>query len=456
MKKRVCVFFCLALAFALAAGLTAGKIGGSREAVRLAVTPVYGDVSAISGAEVDFNVIYGQHLLWENRWSPEMGDAAASEFHFSLFERHPEQSESVGGLRVYSSPAENFGGYAGKRENDLDRAYREAYESVKPGERKQFVFRIADYLDYYPLAGRLELPGASMNFFSTFDETAVEFITRLEGFLRIPVLPDEIIEVDVDRSSDGATTGIGSGSKEENDSYRLETSGFVTEEACFFTFSTRTAQGKIVDTSQIPGGYGIYRLPYAVAEGKVQVDAADCELFFAMDPADDVYEMFCVGGRIYLVLTEGEDTVLRVLELATGRELSRLVMTSGVRLYELRRFDGFMVLADSEEYLTVVTLGETPAVELQVKNVHTELKGFNFGSRETMAWDGARLLIAQTLSVQENWVEGSGFRLVVYDAAGLRYAGIYQSSLLCAGDGNNWSDMCRPDNYGPELSVRWE
>ena len=455
MKKLICLFLCLVLVCGTACGLLAAGIGQSREAVSMEFTPVFGDAEYLSGAEVDFNVMFGKHLLWQNRWSPEMGERAESGFSYSLLGRQPEESVEYPGLQLRVSPAENLGGYAGKRENDLDRAFRERFDSVKPGERKSFELRIADYLEFYPLSGRLQLPGLTMNYFDSFNEQEVQFITKLEEFFRIPVLPDEVLEIEVDRSSDGATTGIGYGSKEEYDSYYMETVGFVAQDACYFTFSPKTAKGANVDTSHIPGGYGIYRLPYAIRDGETTVDPSDCSLYFPLDPTYDIYEMFCVEDRIYLVVTEEEEVVLRELELSTGRELSRLVIARNVQIYDLQRFEGFFVADTSDDRMTVVTLGEIPRVELSVDAKHTELHGFNYGSRETMAWDGERLLIANTLPLQEDWVRGTGFRLVVYDAGGLRYAGIYQSSLLSPGDGGNWSEMCRPDEYGPALSVRW-
>ena len=42
----------------------------------------------------------------------------------------------------------------------------------------------------------------------------------------------------------------------------------LTEDGCYFWFSNRTQNGRTVDTSRIPGGYGVYRLPY----GRVDTD----------------------------------------------------------------------------------------------------------------------------------------------------------------------------------------
>ena len=41
----------------------------------------------------------------------------------------------------------------------------------------------------------------------------------------------------------------------------MNTESVVTDDACFFWFGNRTEQDQLVDTSRIPGGYGVYMLP---------------------------------------------------------------------------------------------------------------------------------------------------------------------------------------------------
>ena len=49
---------------------------------------------------------------------------------------------------------------------------------------------------------------------------------------------------------------------EQGDSFDFYTQSVATDDAFYFFFSNRTQLGNLVDTSRVPGGYGVYRLPY--------------------------------------------------------------------------------------------------------------------------------------------------------------------------------------------------
>lgn len=42
----------------------------------------------------------------------------------------------------------------------------------------------------------------------------------------------------------------------------MNTESVITDDTCFFWFGNRTDNDRLVDTSRIPGGYGVYMLPY--------------------------------------------------------------------------------------------------------------------------------------------------------------------------------------------------
>lgn len=47
--------------------------------------------------------------------------------------------------------------------------------------------------------------------------------------------------------------------KKNADSFSFETIACSTPEAVYFTFDPHSYRGELVDTSMIPGGYGLYR-----------------------------------------------------------------------------------------------------------------------------------------------------------------------------------------------------
>ena len=57
-------------------------------------------------------------------------------------------------------------------------------------------------------------------------------------------------------------SSVGMSSTEQGDSFDFYTQSVATDDAFYFFFSNRTQLGNLVDTSRVPGGYGVYRLPY--------------------------------------------------------------------------------------------------------------------------------------------------------------------------------------------------
>ena len=85
---------------------------------------------------------------------------------------------------------------------------------------------------------------------------------RLGRFFRIPVLQDEYVELGIDKNMDGTGSGRSISSVMEGDRFWMNVESVITDDTCFFWFGNRTDKDRLVDTSRIPGGYGVYMLPY--------------------------------------------------------------------------------------------------------------------------------------------------------------------------------------------------
>ena len=72
----------------------------------------------------------------------------------------------------------------------------------------------------------------------------------------------------------------------------------------------------------------------------------------------------------------------------------------------------------------------------------------------SLDWDGTRLAWAALQHGEAWYYEKCGFQLSVYDAAGLRFSGRYDSSLDNPGDSESYAARCTPANVGP-LTVSW-
>lgn len=173
--------------------------------------------------------------------------------------------------------------------------------------------RIADYVEYYPMINRVSVPRMDKNanielpefWFavyedntyyenSTYDVIKLEDLNAkarvLKEYFRIPVIKDEVIEFTGIEDENGEYAYLYH--QPVGDSFEPYWINVVTEDAVLFTFNTHTENNAIVDTSLIPGGYGIYRLPYSMGtDGWTDVRTEELNVFYPMNPASDVIDM---------------------------------------------------------------------------------------------------------------------------------------------------------------------
>lgn len=106
------------------------------------------------------------------------------------------------------------------------------------------------------------------------DESAVNY-RKLLSFLKIPVIKDEMVALRADFNVKTQTYDISSPlytfstnlyeTDNKSDSFSFNPQATADESNIYIWFYNKTSKGNTVDTSQIPGGYGIYMLPYKLS-----------------------------------------------------------------------------------------------------------------------------------------------------------------------------------------------
>lgn len=151
-------------------------------------------------------------------------------------------------------------------------AYQSLLDTLSPGESGSMTIRFADYYDEYPFEFSIDLPGVNYDPLVNWQDASAdsEWLgeraqAALGRFFRIPVLQDEYVELGIDKNMDGTGSGRSISSVMEGDRFWMNVESVITDDTCFFWFGNRTDKDRLVDTSRIPGGYGIYMLPYGAA-----------------------------------------------------------------------------------------------------------------------------------------------------------------------------------------------
>ena len=474
MRKTLVFFLVLALVCGCGAVLAARAVSAPRADVTFREEIVSGDPAAAAGLEADYDVRMKDHLIWDStlRFSGE-------NYTYDTAFRYVPRGEETAPQPTYNGVIIDLIRDAWTSGSDMDvnpygygAAFRQLLDETEPGSTGRTVIRVADYYEEYPLRFTIDLPDITFSDMDDADKEAhyPEQMARtcraLREFFRIPTLPDEYLELDVDKNVDGTCSSRGLSSVEKGDAFWLNAESVLTEDGCYFWFSNRTQNGRTVDTSRIPGGYGVYLLPLVESQWSVWAkgmlpDPDGLRMFYPVDPAAEILHAGLSKDETRLLLYTREDGkyVLRVIVLSSGELLQELTIgTCGAEDEWLNIFElpDFICLRQSDSRLYVLTECEDGQyqIALQCPLTGAEDLWFDTSDANTMVFDGTRLAIAGpntryaaydggtvykqlsdgaevTLYPNEDLYsyDSCGLYLLVFDASGLTYRGVYYSSL---------------------------
>ena len=236
----------------------------------------------------------------------------------------------------------------------------------------------------------------------------------------------------------------------------------ATDEAFYFTFNNRTEQGAVVDTSLIPGGYGIYRIPYTVdfdpnKETGILID--QISTVYSIDPSHEVLRLHSSHDKSKLLLHTLENGwyVLTVIDRESMTALQRFEIQEKApehdfwKLWEDEEQDIFMVEMD-QSYAFFALQEDGTYAQIFLCEIPTKVHGRSQYS--DMLYDGTRLVVGDV----HNWLDTTNtaegvFYLSVYDASGLRYYGEYDTSLNSKIQSSEYNSV-RPDT-GTPIKLTW-
>lgn len=453
-KSLLILVLALVLAF-VGVAVTASAVHRDCDQVYYTETTLYGDSAAAEGLTITAENNWHSHLLWETNYP--VGGTAASSFRFSADGIEKVRIPVFRGLQIDSYPEDTVHLPEEMPDIGLSGAFREAVSETAPGEDTLIRVQLKSYFDYYPLNVTIDTPEiqATRGFLDRYYEEyeGVSFEPRLrdtevlQEFFRIPVLDSEWVEISVSRDEAGNMWSSGGGRGVECDAFYFYTYSTLTDDACYLTFDTHSAEGQIVDTSLIPGGYGIYRIPYEPERTDEDGDPAcplvtnETEMVFPLDPSVRVVMLHAneMQNRLLLYTVEDEMYVVSVLDTATMELLQRLELcetsvTDNPSMRIAPQDDFVLVLLYSENKLAVMEETDGKYTTEFCCDIPLEESQYLNYYRSHADYDGEKLAIVIPKDA-EYFQASSDFLLTVYDASGLLYYGKYDCSLDSGVDG---------------------
>lgn len=188
------------------------------------------------------------------------------------------------------------------------------------------IYKLNDLIDYYPMFN--EFTDSYGDSFVAREEKEDKMEAYFAENFRIPVSDDmKIILMRNDTIEGEFTIFYG---KEGSDAYEPQTVYCRDKENYYFSFSTHTRDGKVVDTGELTLGYGIYKAKLIETEkGEMVPDFDNTELFIPLDPEIQIQQAgISNGGNLYYMYEqekEGNSTLRYVLaDINTGSVMADL------------------------------------------------------------------------------------------------------------------------------------
>jgi hypothetical protein len=284
-------------------------------------------------------------------------------------------------------------------------------------------------------------------------------LAPLEKFFRIPIIEDDTRMISIQSfGKDDFSTYISDSNT--HPSYYFTNYGAVTEDALFFTFTVDDSLGNgngmsKLDFSHIPGGYGIYRIPYTTKEtghrASHHINGDAVSMVYPLDPSISLFSFTTNKDRTRLFLsyqdknTPAATTEFAVIDAKTMETL-QIVHLKGISKedgstetmipYDYCIEEDYVIIHCSTDYLVVLELQDSGLYEHKFTvNIH-ENPVFEYYLDipwcTAVSWNGEKLAVAGSNNRDlgtNRYSLSCGFYLALFDENGLLYYSEHDSSL---------------------------
>ena len=481
MKKIIAVVLLLSVLSVAAFCMIGGTVSEEKANVTINENIIYGDKSYANGVTVFTRAHYDEHLFWNTTYTIGATPNISTdyEFHYSPHYEYGERSYQALTLDVdfkygvdTRTPAEECVG--------LQKAYRELYDELKPGEQGKKSIYLQDYYTYYPVRIAIDLPGVLWqgNDYDRlgFDEYINERTVwdKFNEFFKIPI-PEDLPPIEISVSRHTNDNNAGSGSSGHDRDYYFNVQDVYTDDRVIFSIGNMYdlkdgEDPKYIDTSLIPGGYGLYSFKHKNVRNssntqgnnttfypyyETGIDADSLSMVFPLEQHQEVIYLTLSNdeSKLLMFTKEHETTYLTVIDVATMNQLQKIEITDA-KQFTFYEYENCIVL-NGWEYISVIEKQEDGLCRLaftvsRMKEVNDS--NYQKGVATTMSFHNEKLVIVdRTGDKTYGSLETCGFTVAIYNSTGLVYYGEYESSLSANANPHDYAFNCLPVKY----TVNW-
>lgn len=447
MRRSLAILLVLVLLCSCGVAYAAGELIDDSDEVRIEEIVRYGDPSVAEGISIDTAVTCRRHLFWNTSHTVGRAEEVETAFRFSADTEYDYDTSYYSAVNLRSGLEFNFD----MEGSPVWEAYEALAATTPAGQSGEATVYISDYYDYYPVSVDVDTPSFVMTTYSgryimTAEEQAI--YDAFNDFFRIPVLEDDRRTISLDKRIDGEVYSWGS-SWTDCDTYSIYSQCVARDDAVYFTVTNRSQNGEIMDFSLVPGGYGIYKMPYTSSySGTSDVEHSPF-MYAHADELEMVYplrEEQCVeffaespDGNKLLLFTHAYGLMeLTVIDAATMATLQVIEIMSGDEednMWTMYLEDDFIALHISDDRLALISMNPVGEYGLEfIVEMNPENETLYYLGRDNaLDWNGEQLAVAGFASPEDpGYYYTCDYHLAVYDETGLLYFGVFDSSLSSA------------------------
>lgn len=305
MKKTFALFtLCLVLILGIVA-VAAFTLHHDRDQVSVTAETLAGDPAAAQGLVAEQTFHYNYKLYWDV--TIPLADPAAASTVFTRDDSLPPDSVPDDSLSLYF-PAAGFGIDSLESWPDLMELFLDVAARTPDGDTRLELVHPGDYMEYYPLTG-------DISFYNAAGEgTSLDLTPMLKAFFRLPVLERDRWLIQITKDDRGVPGYLFFHTMA--DAVQLSTCSALADSYALFTFG-ETSEPIFPDFSQVPGGFGLYRVDFAPGQDGVPVLVPDSLRNVYPLPQDTWVAGLTLSPdqkEVYLLTIQGDETLCTVLD----------------------------------------------------------------------------------------------------------------------------------------------
>lgn len=395
MKMRKIAAAALILSLA-AGGYAAGKTVGQKDEVRIFEETIAGDPKAAEGITAHFGGYIcvknsaNSKPYWENTYT------YGGEQNVKFTYREPnqvteEESRRRNSLNCSIYTYFDLQGFSEffTEENDeilkepfaenAEEYIRELRDSIPVNGSKYAKIRVRDILDYYIMEGfvyggnkvNLNVDFTYLSMGGEIESEEARQWKAWQDFFKIPVLEEEYVAYQLSKGENGEIyVSADYGTPEGKDAFYFNAETCETEDAAYFLFDAHTLNGNLVDTSLIPGGFGIYRIPFETKDGSSPTE--NMETIYPLAPEAHYLGISASsdGKKLFVSYYYDEETgsgengdgkvtvFAEVIDLAAGKCDEKIKVLDGCEMCAVRNDGDYQLFYDTVSKLRVYRYSE--------------------------------------------------------------------------------------------------